>query len=224
MMLFRAGKYIALVIHFCVDICYNVLMKIIKLSNQNYSEIVEAVSKVVSSGGVAVVPFDTVYGLICDPRSEIALRNLFEIKRRPVDKTIGLAVPKISNLEIIARLDLSQSQFIKDKTPGRYTFILPLKDTTISKLCVQNQTVGVRIPDSDLVRDIADKAGGVIAQTSANKSGFGNTFSISDILLQYNEYELSEIDIIVDGGAIKSVAASEIVDLTDNSFRRIERK
>lgn len=198
-------------------------MKIIKLSDSNYKELVNDAARIILNGGVVAAPFDTVYGFIADPKNEQALKKLFSIKKRPLNKTIGLAVSDIDELKRIASVNDAICSYVQERIPGKYTFILSVEDQSLSKLCTKDGNVGIRIPDSDLIRDIAAKSGGSIAQTSANKSGQENTFSISDFLAQYASDELSEIDLILDGGKIDSRSASEIVDLTDKSPRRIER-
>ena len=198
-------------------------MKQIKLTKNNYKAIIDVVSKIVSNGGLAVVPFDTVYGFICDPRNENALRKLFLVKKRPIEKTIGIAVSDTNELMKIAEVDDSTIKFIETRVPGRYTFILQLRDESISKLCIKEGSVGIRIPDSDLVQNIAKECGGVLAQTSANKSGLGNTFSIPEFISQYSNEELSNIDLIIDDGQIRSNSASQIFDLICGVPRTIER-
>ncbi len=179
---------------------------------------------VIKSGGVAAAPFDTVYGYLCDSKNEKALLKIFDLKKRPISKTIGLAVSDITELKNITELSQEQEKLISKKTPGRYTFIVKAKkDTGLLNYCIQNGTIGVRIPDSDFILKLIREAGGVVAQTSANVSGMPNCYSIDDLNNQYDPSELGKVDLIIDGGEIRNQGASEIIDLTGSEPKIIER-
>ena len=197
---------------------------IIFLTKQNLNEIINKVTQIIKSGGVAILPFDTVYGFVCDPKNDEALQKIYELKKRPEMKTIGLATNNIETIELIAEVNDSARNYIKEKTPGRYTFILKKKpEANISEFCVQNGTVGVRIPDSKLILSIAEKYDGLIAQTSANISGQGNCYSILDLKNQYDDATLSKVDLIVDGGELENTGASKLINLTGNAPIEIKR-
>ena len=195
-------------------------MKYIKLSNQNKTEVVAEVVEIIKSGGIVVLPFDTVYGIICDPHNPAAVDKIFEFKKRPVSKTLGLAC---DNLESIAKIaEIKHGEFIKEKIPGRFTFILKAKESTIVPECYQNGTIAIRIPDNELVLNIAKESGGVIAQTSANISDQPNCYSIDEIKSQAGDF-IEMIDLIIDGGILPENPPSIIYDLSGETPRQIER-
>lgn len=197
-------------------------MNIVTLSD-NQDEVLSKAAEIVRNGGVVILPFDTVYGLACDPRNTGALERIFKLKSRPISKTIGLAASNLQAVKQIADLTYEQEEFVASKTPGPYTFILMLEDiSSIPEYCQQNGTVAVRIPDSEFILDVISESGGLIAQTSANVSGQPNCFSVDELRSQYGN-DLDKIDLIVDGGAVKSEGASEIWDLTGEEPQIIER-
>lgn len=208
-------------------------MKTLILKN-NIQNISQEVSTIIRNGGIAILPFDTVYGFVCDSRNDLSLQKIYELKKRPAQKTIGLAVANIEKLKNITDLSDVAKEYITQRTPGKYTFILKklswIPDQvgddkgTISDFCVQSGTIGVRIPDSQLILDVIRASGGMIAQTSANISGQPNCFSINDIRNQYDEKSLAQVDLIVDGGALNNLEASKLVDLTADIPKEIERK
>jgi L-threonylcarbamoyladenylate synthase len=163
----------------------------------NITNIQKQVIEVLGKGGIALLPFDTVYGFICDPKNEEAIERIFKLKERNINKTIGIAVSSLEQSKEIAKID-DQEAFMKFKIPGKYTFILKAKDQSLSKYCYHNSTVGVRIPDQELILMVASKFG-PIAQTSANKSGKPNCLSISDIQAQFSSDELNSVDLVIDG-------------------------
>lgn len=184
-------------------------------NDKNHEKIVIKAVKIIKNGGIALLPFDTVYGFICDPRNENALENIYELKKRPAQKTIGLATCCVDEIARYTELNKQNRDFIKERTPGKFTFILKKKeDTKLSNFCVQNGTIGIRIPNSEFILDIAKLSGGIIAQTSANISGQSNCFSPKDFLNQYKNQDLQKIDLIVDGGVLDSSSSSRLFDLT----------
>jgi len=199
-------------------------VNIIKITKENIEETAREIASVIKNNGVVILPFDTVYGYACDPKSEEALQKIFRLKNRDINKTIGLAASEIKNIQEISQLDINAEKYIKDHVPSKYTFIIKAKeDVDISKLCMKEGTVGVRIPDSKLVLDIIGSSSGIIAQTSANKSGLPDCYSIDELFTQYSKDELDQINMIINGGEIEKSGPSQIVNLTGNEPKEIER-
>lgn len=191
----------------------------IKLAD-NLDSVAEKTVRILQAGGVILAPFDTVYGFICDPSDNIALEKIFHLKARDKNKTIGLAVSSLSEIEKIA--EVPNRAFIEEKIPGKFTFILRSKDTSFSAYCYQAGTIGVRVPDNELILKITEHFG-PIAQTSANKSGLPNCLSMQEIQAQFSSKDLSEIDLIVISDEILNGTASEIWDMTKGEPIQIER-
>lgn len=199
-------------------------MKIIKITKENSQLLVLKVSEIIRNNGAVILSFDTVYGYACDPKSNKALQKIFKLKERDIKKTIGLAACDTEALESIAEINEAAKKYITDRIPGKYTFIVKAKQKTgLSQYCIKDDTIGVRIPESDFMLDIIQSSGGIIAQTSANKSGQPDCFSLDELFTQYSAEELSQIDLIVDGGSLEKTGPSQIIDLTGNEPREIDR-
>lgn len=197
-------------------------MTIVNLKN-NLLDLVQQATEEIKKGEVVILAFDTVYGFVCDPKNDQALQKIFDLKNRPLDKTIGLTADNIEHIKEVAELSSDQELLIRSKTPGRFTFIVKIKpNSNISSFCTRNETIAIRIPDSDLVRKIADQFGGVLAQTSANISGEENCYSVNDLEKQYGS-TLNNVSLIIDGGTLRRGGASEIIDLTGEEPKLIER-
>jgi len=199
-------------------------MKTIKITQDNIDSLVKKASEIIRNSGVVILPFDTVYGFAGSPKSEVALQKVFQLKERDFNKTIGLAVSDLEMFRNIAEINKREEEYFKDKTPGKYTFIVKSKpDLGLSKYCIKNNTIGIRIPESDFVLNIIRSSGGIIAQTSANKSGQPDCFSLDELLAQYSEEELNQIDLIIYGDTLEKTSPSRIIDLTGNEPREIDR-
>lgn len=199
-------------------------MKNISLADYSFDSVIRAAADIVGAGGIVALPFDTVYGFVCDPSNSAAVDTLNLLKGRSASKTVGIAVSKVGDLKNIVETNPEIEQFVSAKTPGKFTFILNEKPSNnISDLCKRDSTIGVRIPDNDLVLAVAEASGSYLAQTSANKSGEPNCYSIDEIKAQFSESEIESIGLIIDGGKIESSAPSEIWNLTKKPFEKIER-
>ncbi|MCX6808536.1 MAG: L-threonylcarbamoyladenylate synthase [Candidatus Berkelbacteria bacterium] len=199
-------------------------MQIINIELTGYRTSIERASQMIMAGQIVIAPFDTVYGMIADPRDEEALAKINQLKGRPETKTLGVAVDSIQTLTKITDINQENLEFIRERIPGRYSFILNDNPANmISNQCKRGETISCRIPDSDLIIAIAKASGGIIAQTSANKSGLPNCYSLTEFLAQFSKEELDQIDLFIDGGTLQMSAPSELWNLTGNQPEKIER-
>lgn len=200
-------------------------MRRILLTQDNFKSTVLDAVEIIKNGGIIIAPFDTVYGFIANPFDEVAIDKLNKLKSRPETKTIGLAGDSIESIETAATITEENRLFIKNKTPGKFTFILEdNRQNEISDLCKRGNSIAVRIPDNELIINIARNFGGLVAQTSANKSGENNIYDVEEIMQQFDSDELDRVGLIIDGGTLPTSGPSEIWDLTRAEPVKIERK
>lgn len=134
------------------------------------SELIREAHQRIAGGEVVGVPTDTVYGLAVDPWNEDAVALLYELKGRPARKPIGLLAASVEQVEEIAALgagrDLARAHW-----PGALTLVV--RPRVVIPDWVGDRalgTVGVRVPDHDLLRELLSVTG-PLAVTSANRSG-----------------------------------------------------
>ena len=120
-------------------------------------------------GSPALFPTDTLPALAAHPSFA---KQLWDIKHRPLDKPLILmaacADDLFQTIDPIARedaLEISQKYW-----PGALTMILPVSDPLVRKLNPLGKTLGMRVPDCSLAKDLLS-ASGPLATTSANLSG-----------------------------------------------------
>ena len=188
-------------------------MKIIKLTQENYDSVASEVVQTLNSGGVAIIPTDTIYGLIADYSNLEAREKVYEIKQRPKEKVFPVFVASIEDAKKIVQIDLRQEDFAKKVWPGKVTVILNRPD---------GGTEGIRIPDHDFVLDILKKFGKPIAQTSANISGRPPLVKINNIIEIFSN-TIQTPDLIIDAGDLPESQPSSGVDLTQD-FLKILRE
>lgn len=195
-------------------------MEIVKV-NSGFSKI-DKISQVINAGGTVVMPFDTVYGLIADPTNQSAMEMIYKIKGRDFQKPIALVFDSLDRASEYGNFNKSNRKYIKDHTPGKYTFITKFNLSGQKNLSSHYQKldkIGIRIPDFDLVIDLIKLLNKPIAATSANVSGEQNCWSASDFITQIKENKYKP-DLVIDCGLIELSAPSKVIDLEDSKIIR----
>ena len=135
---------------------------------KNKDEIV----KVLESGGVIAYVTDTVWGLGCLPTNENAVRKIYEIKKREAKKPLILMSNEVYNLlDYVKPIPKVGQKLIKKYFPGALTIVTDKSDKTPDYITSSLQTVGIRVPDIEVFKQICEIIPGhVLATTSANLS------------------------------------------------------
>ena len=134
---------------------------------------------------VIIAPTDTVYGIMCRYDSPQAVQRLFEVKQRPLNKAIPVLIGELDQLSLIAHTPLSPCAHALAERfwPGPLTLIVPARGGLPGALTAGGNTVGVRMPDHDGLRELM-RVAGPLAATSANRSGEDEACSASQALDQ----------------------------------------
>lgn len=187
-------------------------MKIVHLTKDSYIEILDAVESVIMSGGVVVLPTDTVYGMVGDACKHAAVQKMYQLKHRPRKKALPVFVRNIAMARTYAYISDTKVKFLERVWPGPVTVIFHHKDKFPKLLSAGADTIAMRMPDNQLILDLIEKIGRPLAQTSANISGHPPAYSVEEIK-NYFLYENLEPDLAVDSGEITGTP-STIIDFT----------
>ena len=161
-------------------------------------------------GGVVAFPTDTVYGVGVDPFQPDAVRKLYQIKGRPIDKPIPILVGSVGDVERVAQnLPRTFSRLAEEFWPGELTLIVEAKSLP-PEVTAGGDTVGVRMPDHPLALALLRRFGGAIATTSANKSDEPPATSAEEVRSELGAL----VSIILDGGQTATKIASTVLDLS----------
>lgn len=166
---------------------------------------------VLRNGGVIIYPTDTVYGLGCDIFNAKAIEQVRRIKGM---KSKGLHLSFIcydlSHLSEYAKhVDTPIFKLMKRTLPGPFTYILESSSKTPKILNMKKKTVGIRVPDNNIPREIVRALGNPIITTSVHHDDEVVDYS-TDPELIFEEFQ-SLVDIVIDGGFGK-VTPSTIID------------
>ena len=158
------------------------------------------------NGKVIVYPTDTLYGLGADIFNEDAVSKIFEIKKRPTDNPLPIAVSDPEMLEKIAFLDEKSAKLVESFLPGKLTLILRKKDVVPDIVTGGLDKVAVRIPNNDVSLNIISKFGPITA-TSANIHGDKTPVIINDISMQFSP---DDIEVYLDVGKLEGLPSTVI--------------
>ena len=167
-------------------------------------------------GKVIVYPTDTLYGLGADIYNEDAVRKVFEIKKRPIDDPLSVAVSNVDEIEKIAILDEESRSLVERFLPGKMTLVLKKKSVVPDIVTGGINNVAVRIPDDKIALRLLSEFGPLTA-TSANIHGKKTPFVIKDIKMQFKE---KDIAVYLDVGRLED-EPSTIVDATGKTIKII---
>lgn len=160
-------------------------------------------------GGLVAYPTDTVYGLAARASDDRAVEKLFEAKSRPRDQYLPLLIPSMDHVSMLVHnLPGSARRLMRAFWPGALTIVLRKSDGFHSNAV--GDTVGVRVPDHDIPRELARLLGEPITGTSANVSGEPEALTAGDVRSQLGQ----QVDFVIDGGTCEGGGPSTVIDCT----------
>ncbi|MFN3755714.1 MAG: L-threonylcarbamoyladenylate synthase [Flavobacterium sp.] len=180
--------------------------------NPNPKEI-NKVLQVLRNGGLVIYPTDTVYGLGCDITNTKALERIAKIKGIKLEKAnFSFICYDLSNLsDYVKQIDTATFKILKKALPGPFTFILP-GNNNLPKEFKKKKTVGIRIPDNNIIREIVRQLGNPIVTTSIHDDDEILEYS-TDPELIFEKWQ-DKVDLVIDGGYGDNMP-STIVDLSE---------
>lgn len=193
------------------------MAELIKIYNENPNEReIDKVVKVLQKGGLIIYPTDTVYGLGCDITNTKAMEKVAQLKGVKLDKAnFSFICYDLSNLsDYVKQIDTPVYKILKKALPGPFTFILP-SSTNLPKAFKNKKTVGIRIPDNNIIREIVKKLGNPIVSTSIYDEDDLLEYT-TDPELIYEKWENS-VDIVIDGGYGSNIP-STVIDLSEGEI------
>jgi tRNA threonylcarbamoyl adenosine modification protein (Sua5/YciO/YrdC/YwlC family) len=133
--------------------------------NPNPREI-EKVVQFLRDGGLIVYPTDTIYGLGCDIFNTKGIEKICKYKNIDAKKSnLSFICSDLSNISEYAKVDNATFKLMKKNLPGAFTFVLN-GNNNLPKLFRNKKTVGIRVPDNNIIRELVKELGNPILSTS----------------------------------------------------------
>jgi len=180
----------------------------IDLENPHRKQFIHA-ANILKSGGVIVYPTDTIYGLACDVMNKNAVSRIFKIKKVSRQKLMSFIFSDIGEVSQWAHIPNTAFRVMKRALPGKYTFILPASADVPKSVMEKRRTIGVRVPDCEVARNLVEELGRPLLSTSVPK-GSDDFFTDPD---EIADTFRNEIDLILHAGVIP-VIPSTVIDFT----------
>ncbi len=171
-------------------------MRRIKIWNDKPSrKQLQEVAQVIDNGGVILMPTDTMYAIACDALSPKAIDRLCKAKGiDPSKQPLSIICSDISMAAEYAKIQNESFQLMKENVPGPFTFLLPAA-SSLPKAFKGRKVVGIRIPDNNFARQLAEYTGHPILSTSIKYDD--PDYAVSPDLIE-ESYD-GQLDLMVEG-------------------------
>lgn len=170
---------------------------------------IEEASAAILDGKIVGLPTDTVYGVGVDPFNIDAVERLFDLKGRPSHKPVGVLVATVEQAKEVGVITDEVADLAEQHWPGALTLIVTprvvLSDWVGDQ---QRRTVGIRVPDHPVARELLGLSG-PLAVTSANKTGGRETMNDREARDLFGDRVAVYLEGTAPGGE-----ASTVVDVT----------
>ncbi len=170
--------------------------------------------KTLKEGKIAIIPTDTVYGLVGDATNESVIKKIYEVKKRDKNKPLLILVSDLEMLKnYIKSLNGLEEKIINKFWPGPLTILLSKNENVSNTLTSNKDSVGVRLPDKEDLRCLISKFGKPIIATSANITGKETITNVSELEPAIKD----NVDLIIDDGTINAIS-STIIKVQNNKI------
>lgn len=189
-------------------------MQIISTASRTIDEIIAAAVECLSNGGLVVYPTETTYGIGVDATNPKAVQKLLKYKKRREGKPLSLAVADLTMAEQYVELNHTARDVYTRFLPGPVTVVSQGRHGVAQGIESETGTLGIRIPDYDLVLKIVRAFGKPITATGANASYKKRPYAIQDITDHLSDNQKSLIDLVIDVGELPHNEPSTVIDTT----------
>ena len=167
--------------------------------------------QILHGGGVAAVPTDSSYALVCHLDDKAAAENLRRIRGVDDKHHLTLLCRDLSELASYARVDNRQYRLMKQATPGPFTFILEATKEVPRRLShPSRRTIGLRVPDHKVTQALLEELGQPLLATTLIPPGESEPLNDAQ---EIRERFQRLIQAVVDAGACP-MAPTTVIDLS----------
>jgi tRNA threonylcarbamoyl adenosine modification protein (Sua5/YciO/YrdC/YwlC family) len=176
---------------------------------------INKVVDILHEGGLIVYPTDTVYGLGCDIFNTRAVEKIARLKGIKIkDADFSFICHDFSHLSDYTRpIGSANFKLLRKNLPGPFTFILPASNNVPKLFKNKKKTVGIRIPDNNIILEIVRAFGQPILTTSVHDDDEILEYTTDPELI--HEKLIQQVDVVIDGGYGHNIP-STVVDCTSD--------
>lgn len=194
---------------------------LIKLYDNNPDQRrINQIVDVLRKGGLIIYPTDTVYSIGCDITNQKAVEKVAKLKGIKVEKShFSFICYDLSHISDYTK-PISNNIFklMRRNLPGPFTFILGANNNVPRYFKGKKKTVGIRIPDNNIIREIVKELGNPIFSTSVHSDNEIEAY-MTDPELIHETYS-DKVDLVIDGG-FGDNQVSTVIDCTNDDYEII---
>ncbi len=193
-------------------------MKILNVNQTNRATVIATAVEILHAGGLMFFPTETTYGLAADACNPVAIEKLLEYKSKRLGKALSIAVTDQAMAEEYVQLNDTARRAYQNFLPGPVTVVSVGKHKVAPGVESELGTLGVRIPDYPLVREIVAALGHPITATSANASNQKRPYALQDIFENISDKQRELISLALDAGQLPPNEPSTVIDTTLDTY------
>lgn len=173
---------------------------------------VNSLVNILNNSGIAVIPTDTIYGLVGDATNENVIKKVFLIKQRENSKPLLILISNFDMLKkYVKNISSLELGIINKFWPGPLTIIFQNKKNLSDVLTANKSEIAIRMPNDERLLDLINKLDKPIIATSAN---IAHKKTITSIDLLEDKIK-NNVDYIYDGGFLED-NPSTIIKVINN--------
>jgi L-threonylcarbamoyladenylate synthase len=176
---------------------------------------VDAAISAVKSGGLAVIPTDTSYAVICDAFNNSAITKLRMAKKQNSDIALPIAAGSIETIRGVAKFSTIANDLASALWPGPLTLLTVAQDSLSWNIGQAGSALAVRVPHHEVAQAVLAAVGPTV-MTGAQTMGQAAVQTVE----QAQEALLDLVDVYLDGGPL-SPRISTVIDATTDHVRMI---
>ena len=162
-------------------------------------------------GGIAAVPTDSSYALVCHLDDKVAADKLRQIRGMDKEHQLTMLCRDLAELSSYAKVDNRQYRLLKAATPGPYTFILDATKEVPRRVShPSRKTIGLRVPDHKVLQALLALHNGPLLATTFIAPGETEPLNDAQEIRERFERQLAAV---IDAGACAQQPTT-VVDLT----------
>ena len=174
-------------------------------------------------GAVIIYPTDTVYGIGCDISKPKAIERIAKLKNVKVEKAnFTFMFHDLSHLaDYTLPIDNEVFKLMKKSFPGPFTFILNANNSIPKLFHNTKKTIGIRIPNNEIIRAIIKELGNPILNASVHDDDDDITEYFADPEDIYSKFQ-KQVDLVIAGG-YGNLIPSTVVDCTEGEIKVVRQ-
>jgi tRNA threonylcarbamoyl adenosine modification protein (Sua5/YciO/YrdC/YwlC family) len=178
---------------------------------------VEAAVMAVKNGGLAVIPTDTTYAVICDAFNTAAITKLRMAKKQVSDLALPVAAASVETIRGVANFSVAANDLACAFWPGTLTILTVAQDSLSWNLGQPGSALAVRVPHNELALAVLREIGPTV-MTGAQLAGEAAIQNVEQATAALGE----SVDVYIDSGQL-SGQVSAVIDASTDQIRLIRK-